>query len=113
MRVVAPVLTVEAPKVTTANIVHVVGSAVHHRLVRDVFIRVWNRTAHLPMTKTFYKANNATGDRSTMTFEANVPLWPGSNIIQVIARESNEIAAVRTLVVLRRAPEPPAGAAGP
>jgi len=32
-----------------------------------------------------------------------VPLWPGSNLIQVFAREANEVQSVQTLLVLQRA----------
>ena len=102
-RVVAPALTVEAPKVTTAKTVHVTGTATDHRLVRDVFIRVWNRAAHVPISKTFYKANQATGDRTKMTFEADVPVWPGSNLLFVVARASDETQSVQMRVVLARA----------
>ena len=31
-----------------------------------------------------------------------MPLWPGSNLVQVFARETNEVQSVQTVVVLRR-----------
>ena len=38
-----------------------------------------------------------------MDFEADIPLWPGSNLVQVFARESNEVQSLQTVVVLKRA----------
>ena len=55
------------------------------------------------MKKVFYMPNRPTGDRTKLDFEADVPLWPGSNMVQVFARESNEVQSVDTVVVLKRA----------
>jgi hypothetical protein len=38
-----------------------------------------------------------------MDFETDIPLWPGSNLVQVFARESNEVQSLQTVVVLKRA----------
>ena len=38
-----------------------------------------------------------------MAFEADVPLWAGSNLVQVFARETNEVQSLQTIVVLKRA----------
>jgi hypothetical protein len=43
------------------------------------------------------------GDRTKMDFEADIPLWAGSNLVQVFARESNEVQSMQTVVVLKRA----------
>jgi carboxyl-terminal processing protease len=101
-QVTPPVLTVAAPSVVTGDTVHVIGHATDDRLVRDVYIRVWNRDAKVPMKKVFYQSNRATGDRTKLDFEADVPLWPGSNMVQVFARESNEVQSLDTVVVLKR-----------
>jgi hypothetical protein len=45
------------------------------------------------------------GDRTKMDFEADIPLWAGSNLVQVFARESNEVQSLQTVVVLKRAPD--------
>ena len=37
-----------------------------------------------------------------LAVETDVPLWPGSNLIQVFAREGNEVQSVETLMVLAR-----------
>jgi hypothetical protein len=39
-----------------------------------------------------------------MDFEADIPLWTGSNLVQVFARESNDVQSLQTVVVLKRAP---------
>jgi carboxyl-terminal processing protease len=102
-QVTPPVLTVTAPTVVSGETVHIKGHAVDDRLVRDAYIRVWNRDAKVPMKKVFYLPNRPTGDRTKLDFEADVPLWPGSNMVQVFARESNDVQSLHTVVVLKRA----------
>jgi carboxyl-terminal processing protease len=69
----------------------------------------------LPPKKVFYLPNK--GDKTRLTFEADVPLWPGSNLVQVFARETSEIQSVQTVVVLDRGAatvvQKTGGAAGP
>ena len=31
-----------------------------------------------------------------------MPLWPGTNLVQVFARETNEIQSVQTVIVLEK-----------
>jgi carboxyl-terminal processing protease len=102
-QVTPPVLTVTAPTVTTGDTVHIKGHASDDHLVRDVYVRVWNRNAKIPVKKVFYQPNRLTGDRTKMDFEADIPLWAGSNLVQVFARESNEVQSLQTVVVLKRA----------
>ena len=102
-QVTPPVLTVAAPTVVSGETVRIKGHATDDRLVRDVYIRVWNRDAKVPMKKVFYLPNRPTGDRTKLDFEAEVPLWPGSNTVQVFARESNDVQSLNTVVVLKRA----------
>ena len=100
--VTPPLLTVNAPTVTTGETVHITGHVSDDRVVRDVYIRVWNRNAKAPVKKVFYQPNSLVGDRSKMDFAADVPLWPGSNTVQVFARESNDVQSLQTVVVLKR-----------
>lgn len=100
--VTPPVLTVTAPTVATGDTVHVKGHASDERLVRDVYIRVWNRNAKIPVKKAFYQPNRLVGDRTKMDFDAEIPLGAGSNLVQVFARESNEVQSLQTVVVLKR-----------
>ncbi|HXI57174.1 MAG TPA: MXAN_5808 family serine peptidase [Polyangia bacterium] len=101
-QVTPPLLTVAAPTMTTGDTVHITGHVSDDRVVRDVYVRVWNRNAKTPMKKVFYQPNSLVGDRSKMDFAADVPLWPGSNMVQVFARESNDVQSLQTVVVLKR-----------
>jgi carboxyl-terminal processing protease len=101
-QVTPPLLTVIAPTVVVGDSVHIKGKASDDRLVRDVYVRVWNRNAKIPVKKAFYQPNRLAGDRTKMEFEADIPLWAGSNLVQVFARESNEVQSLQTIVVLKR-----------
>jgi carboxyl-terminal processing protease len=103
-QVTPPLLTVTAPTVTTSSTVRIKGKATDERTVRDVYVRVWNRNAKIPVKKAFYQPNRTSGDRTKLEFEADVPLWAGSNLVQVFARESNDVQSLQTVVVLKRAP---------
>ncbi|HVZ85874.1 MAG TPA: MXAN_5808 family serine peptidase [Polyangia bacterium] len=100
--VTPPLLTVTAPTIAAGDTVHIKGHASDERLVRDVYIRVWNRNAKIPVKKAFYQPNRLTGDRTKMDFEADIPVGAGSNLVQVFARESNEVQSLQTVVVLKR-----------
>jgi carboxyl-terminal processing protease len=101
--VTPPVLVVTAPTIATGDTVHIKGHASDDRVVRDVYMRVWNRNAKIPVKKAFYQPNRLVGDRTKMDFEADVPLGAGSNLVQVFARESNDVQSLQTVVVLKRA----------
>jgi carboxyl-terminal processing protease len=100
--VTPPVLTVTAPTIAAGDTVRIKGHATDDRVVRDVYMRVWNRNAKIPVKKAFYQPNRVTGDRTKMDFEADIPLGAGSNLIQVFARESNDVQSLQTVVVLKR-----------
>jgi len=95
-----PVLTVNAPTVAFGGVVRIKGTATDNTEVKDLYVRVWNRTSKLPPKKVFYLPNR--GEKTRLSFETDVPLWPGSNLIQVFAREADEVQSVQTLVVLQR-----------
>ncbi len=97
-----PLLTAQAPTVTGASTVRLTGRVVDDERVRDVYIRVYNREAKLPPRKVFYQPNR--GEPAEMAFATEVPVRPGSNVIQVFARESGQVQTVATLVVFRKTP---------
>jgi carboxyl-terminal processing protease len=99
--VTPPVLTVTAPLIAAGETARVKGHVVDDHLVRDVFVRVYNRNAKIPVKKVFYEPN-AASDRTKMDFDADIPLGPGSNLVQVFARESNEVQSFQTVVILKR-----------
>jgi carboxyl-terminal processing protease len=98
--VMPPMLAVNAATVVNGPAVNVKGVVTDDMQVKDLFIRVYNRDSKLPAKKVFYQSNR--GEKTKMPFQTDVPLWPGSNIIQVFARETNEIQTVATLVVLQK-----------
>jgi len=95
-----PLLSVSAPTVVSGPTVHLKGIATDNTEVQDLYIRVWNRDSKLPPKKVFYLPNK--GEKTRLSFETDVPLWPGSNLIQVFAREADEVQSVQTLLVLQR-----------
>jgi carboxyl-terminal processing protease len=95
-----PILSVKAPTIVTGSTVHLTGLATDNTEVKDLYVRVWNRDSKLPPKKVFYLPNK--GEKTRLPFETDVPLWPGSNLIQVFAREANEVQSVQTLMVLMR-----------
>jgi carboxyl-terminal processing protease len=98
--VTPPLLVATAPTVVTGPTVRVKATASDDHEVKDVFVRVWNRDSKMPPKKVFYLPNR--GDKRKISFETDVPLWPGSNLVQIFARENNELQSVQTLVVLQR-----------
>jgi carboxyl-terminal processing protease len=95
-----PLLSVSAPTAVSEPTVHLKGLATDNTEVKDLYIKVWNRDSKLPPKKCFYLPNR--GDKTRLAFETDVPLWPGSNLIQVFAREAEEVQSVQNLLVLRR-----------
>ncbi len=95
-----PILSVTAPTMVSGSSVRLKGVATDNTEVKDLYVRVWNRESKLPPKKVFYLPNK--GDKTKLSFETDVPLWPGSNLIQVFAREGNEVQSVQTLMVLQR-----------
>ena len=95
-----PLLSVSAPTVVPGPIVHIKGTATDNTEVKDIYVRVWNRESKMPPKKVFYLPNK--GEKTRLAFETDVPLWPGNNLIQIFAREGNEVQSVQTLMVLQR-----------
>ncbi len=99
-QVTPPVLTATAPTVVTGATARLTGLATNDHQIKDVFVRVYNRDSKLPPKKVFYLPNR--GEKTRLAFEADVPLWPGSNVVQVFARETNELQSLQTLVILQK-----------
>ena len=85
---------------STAPAVTLKGLVTDDVQVKDLFVRVYNRDSKMPAKKVFYLPNR--GEKTKLPFQTDVPLWPGSNIIQVFARETNEVQSVATLIVLQK-----------
>ncbi len=98
--VTPPTLALNAPTVVNGPAVTLKGVATDDTQVKDLFVRVYNPSSKLPAKKVFYMSNR--GEKTRLSFQTDVPLWPGSNFIQVFARETNEVQSMATLIVLEK-----------
>jgi carboxyl-terminal processing protease len=89
---------------TNADSYKLRGSVSDEAHVEDVYIFVENRTAKIDQRKVFYRSNRGGKDSKTLDFTADLPLWPGSNMITVVARQSPDVRSVKTLSVYRDPP---------
>ena len=78
------------------------GTASDEHGLRDVFITVYNPSRNLfgDREKVYYVASPdpASGE---LKFSADVPLTPGNNIIEVHARQNDDVVAIKRMWVLR------------
>jgi carboxyl-terminal processing protease len=70
------------------------GNANDSERLLDAFIFVGSR-------KVFYRSNRNGADPKKMPFEADLPLRPGVNIVQVVARENPDTTSRRTFIIRR------------
>jgi len=105
-----PVLHVSPPRIalmgavtqTDETSIHLGGVATDEDAVRDVYITVANpsRTLFGDREKVFYQAA-PNPDSGKLEFAADIPLTPGNNLIEIHAREDEEVVATRRMWVLR------------
>ena len=69
-----------------------------------MFVFVSNRTAKIDRRKVFYRSNRKAANQATQSFDADIPLWTGANIVTVVARESTQVQSQHTIVVEKREP---------
>jgi len=102
-QVTPPTLSLEIPSYeTSASRYTLKGKAKDGTKVEDVFIFVNNYTSKIENRKVFYQSNRGGKAKKTMSFAANVPLWPGTNRVTVVARENNQVTTTKTLYLYRR-----------
>lgn len=107
---VTDVLTVSPPRIALQSAVTqtqdthlaIQGVASDEQAVRDIFITVYNPARNLfgHQEKVFYKAAEDPA-KGALEFSADIPLTPGNNLIEIHARESDDVVAVRQMWVLR------------
>jgi carboxyl-terminal processing protease len=95
----APAVTASAPLVEHGSKVHLSGSAESDGGIRDVFITLQNAELKRLPHKTFYLA--VPGSQSRVSFQADVPLDFGSNLIRVTARSADGVSSRFPVVVLK------------
>ncbi len=98
-----PKITLDAAlSKTDAETVTLSGTTTDAQALRDVFVTVYNPSRNLfgDREKVYYVASPdpAAGE---LKFSAEVPLTPGNNIIEVHARQNDDVVAIRRMWVLR------------
>jgi carboxyl-terminal processing protease len=78
------------------------GTATDSEQIRDLYITVYNPSRDLfgSAEKVYYAASQDPTS-GKLEFEAEVPLEPGNNIIEVYARENEQVTGVERMWVLR------------
>ena len=97
-----PSLTLkEVSGLTESDKVHIGGRAKDETKVSDVYVFVSNRRAKIDRRKVFYRSNRGGKDAKDMSFDTEIPLWPGANVVTVVARQSTSVQSKNTLIVQR------------
>jgi carboxyl-terminal processing protease len=91
----------EAKELVETPTIKLTGTAKDEKNVADVFVFVSNRTAKIDRRKVFYRSNRKGQKPQEMAFDANIPLWPGANVVTIVARENPQVQSQQTLVVER------------
>ncbi|HMG56003.1 MAG TPA: MXAN_5808 family serine peptidase, partial [Kofleriaceae bacterium] len=76
---------------TNADTYKLSGNVSAEQHVEDVYIFVSNQSAKIESRKVFYRSNRSGKDGKQLDFSTDLPLWPGSNMVTVVARASSEV----------------------
>ncbi len=80
------------------------GTATDEQHVEDVYVYVTNQSAKIESRKVFYRSNRGGADGKSLEFASELPLWPGSNTVTVVARSSADVRTTKTEVIYRDPP---------
>jgi carboxyl-terminal processing protease len=89
---------------TTADTYKLSGSITDEQKVEDVYVFVSNQQSKIESRKVFYRSNRGGKDLKSMVFSSDLPMWPGSNMVTVVARSNAEVKSVKTMFVYRETP---------
>jgi carboxyl-terminal processing protease len=89
---------------TNGDTYKLAGSISDDQHVEDVYVFVANAGAKIDNRKVFYRSNRGGKDGKAMDFATDLPLWPGSNMVTVIARANSEVRSMKTLYIYRDPP---------
>jgi carboxyl-terminal processing protease len=92
------------PGDTGATTYKLQGTVSDETHVEDVYIFVDNKTSKIENRKVFYRSNRGGKDGKTVDFAADLPLWPGSNLVTIVARENADVRSVKYLYLYRDPP---------
>jgi carboxyl-terminal processing protease len=100
-----PLITLQTKAADTgANTYRLQGTVSDETHVEDVYIFVDNKTSKIENRKVFYRSNRGGKDGKTVDFAADLPLWPGSNLVTIVARENADVRSVKYLYLYRDPP---------
>jgi carboxyl-terminal processing protease len=100
-----PVITLTTKALeTSADRYTLAGAITDEQKVEDVYIFISNQQSKIESRKVFYRSNRGSKDTRSMAFSSDLPLWPGSNMITVVARANAEVKSVKTMFVYRDPP---------
>ncbi|MEO8549672.1 MAG: MXAN_5808 family serine peptidase [Kofleriaceae bacterium] len=80
------------------------GTVTDEMHVEDVYIFVSNPTAKVESKKVYYRSNRSGKNDKSLDFTTDLPLWPGSNMVTIVARENNDVRSLKTVYVYKDAP---------
>ncbi len=111
-QVTPPVLEVQTPPLAVKSGKLQISATAHdNERVIDAYVVVSNRVAKIEHRKVFYRSNRKAARQSEMRFDADVPLWPGVNVVTVVARQSGQVMSSQALIVNRLGKEQEAAVA--
>jgi carboxyl-terminal processing protease len=89
---------------TTASQYRLEGRVTDDTHVEDVYVYVSNHSAKIDGRKVFYRSNRSGKNGKQLDFATDIPLWPGSNQVTVVARENAEVKTIQTVFIYREVP---------
>ena len=103
-QVTPPALAIEVPTFEVKGASFTLkGKATDDSKVEDVYIFVSNQDAKIENRKVFYKSNRGAAKPGQVAFAPTIPLWPGSNLVTVVARENGDVKSSYSMFLYRPA----------
>jgi len=105
-QVTPPAIALTTPvQETAAAKLQLAGTVTDDNHVEDVYVFVSNQGAKIAARKVFYKSNRGGKNSASLAFSSDIPLWPGSNQVTVIARENTDVKTIQSIVIFRDSPK--------
>jgi carboxyl-terminal processing protease len=102
-QVTPPTLSIEVPGYEVKGDTFTLkGKVTDDSKVEDVYIFVSNQDAKIENRKVYYKSNRGSAKPGQVTFAPTIPLWPGSNLVTVVARENDDVKSSYTMYLYRQ-----------
>ncbi len=101
-QVTPPTIALTAPSYAATSATYTLnGTATDETQVEDVYVYVSNSSAKIDGRKVYYRSNRGAAKPDRLDFTVEIPLWPGSNQVTVVARERTDVRSVETFYILR------------